>query len=59
MFLSKALKKVNRSIGKEERFIKDMFSDIDLTNGERWEDSEGNWDNRAGMTLNTCKIELA
>ena len=36
-----------------------MFSDIDLTNGERWEDSKGNADHRAGITLNTCKIELA
>ena len=59
MFLSKALKKFEGSIGEEERFIKDMFSDIDLTNGERWEDSEGNWDHKAGITLNTCKIELA
>ena len=35
-----------------------MFSDIDLTNGERWEDSEGNWDHRAGMTFvnETCMI---
>ena len=59
MVLSKALKKFEGSIGEEERFIKDMFSDIDLTNGERWEDSEDNWDHRSGITLNTCKIELA
>ena len=40
-------------------FWRQLFSDIDLTNGERWEDSEGNWDHRAEITLNTCKIELA
>ena len=35
MLLSKALKNLEGSIGEEERFIKDMFSDMDLTNGER------------------------
>ena len=35
MLLFKALKKLEGSIGEEERFIKDMFSDMDLTNGER------------------------
>ena len=37
MFI-KLLKRVNQlegSISEEERFIKDMFSDMDLTNGER------------------------
>jgi hypothetical protein len=52
---SKALKKFDGSTGADERFNKDILSATDFTNGV----SDGDWDHKEGMMLNTCRIELA
>ena len=55
----KAHKKFDGSIGLVEFFLTAMLRLIALNMGDKWFDSEGTLFQSIGITLKTCKIELA
>ena len=55
----KAHKKFDGSIGLVEFFLTAMLRLIALNMGDKWFDSEGTLFQSVGITLKTCKTELA
>ena len=55
----KTNKKLNGLMGSMEFFLTAMFWLIACNMGEKWFDSEATLFQSVGITLKTCKIELA